>query len=379
MAATDPSQSSPSETSAQQQVHCERIGGFANCSKRVQGVLIYQIGRNAWARGDFGSIPSGQHGFKDAVAKKYMEFQYHLRKAKRVKCSMSLKELQTMPSKTIAKCMPKDILTKFKQRHPITDEDLKDFTRHPSSVHPLILAGRKDKKILAFRIRIPATFLTTLKETKHLLPAHAEASGRRGEYKTRNYCLWAKYADHPYMSANLLEDGEGAKEWLSAQAPLFKYLSEVLKLMDFESYERMTTHPWLDKLLVNQAKNLGQKVGAGGTSAMSEVPLHKVAGIWYGLAVNCDQEFAGMNCIIPWGDWQGADLLFWEIRQRVQISEGEVIFFRSRALTHNVSPLHAGGVRNALDLYSHQAILDLDKKRRHPEKAQGGKRKSRCT
>ncbi|KAF8433299.1 hypothetical protein BGX38DRAFT_1223199 [Terfezia claveryi] len=161
----------------------------------------------------------------------------------------------------------------------------------------------------------PITFLTILKETKHLLPAHAEASGRRGEYKMHNYFS-----------------------------------------MDFESYEWMTTHPWLDKLLVNQAKNLGQKVGAGGTSAMSEVPLHKVARIWYGLAVNCDQEFAevphrdgndvkhSMNCIIPWGDWQ-------------------VIFFWSRALTHNVSPLHAGGVCNALDLYSYQAILDLDKKR----------------
>lgn len=148
-----------------------------------------------------------------------------------------------MPSKTITKCIPKEIVTKFKQRHPITDEDLKDFTQHASSPQPLILAGRKDKKILAFRIRIPEAFLSTLKETKHLLPTHAEASGRRGKYKTRNYCLWAKYVDHPYMSANLLEDGEGAKEWLSEQAPLFKYLSEVLKLVDFESYERITTHP----------------------------------------------------------------------------------------------------------------------------------------
>ncbi|KAF8441125.1 hypothetical protein BGX38DRAFT_1204929 [Terfezia claveryi] len=336
MATTDPTQNSSSKTSAQQQVHCERMsefmsaegvwsGGFANCSKCIQGVLIYQIGRNAWARGDFGSIPSSLHRFKDAVAKKYMEFQYHLWKAKRVKCSMSLKELQTMPSKTIVKYMPKDILTKFKQRHPITNEDLKDFTCHPSSVHPLILAGRKDKKILAFRICIPTTFLTILKETNHLLPAYAEASGCRGEYKTRNYCLWAKCVDHPYISANLLEDGEGAKEWLSTQAPLFKYLSE------------------LDKLLVNQAKNLGQKVGAGWTSAMSEVPLHKVVGIWYGLTVNCDQKFAG----VPHQD--GNDVK------------------------------HSMNLCNALNLYSHQAILDLDKKRQHPKKAQGGKRKSCCT
>ncbi|KAF8457020.1 hypothetical protein BGX38DRAFT_1161612 [Terfezia claveryi] len=328
MATTDPSQSSPSETKF---MSAEGVwsGGFANCSKCVQGVLIYQIGQNTWAHEDFRSIPSSQYGFKDAVAKKYMKFQYHLRKAKRVKCSMSLKELQTMPSKTIVKCMPMDILTKFKQRHPITDEDLKDFTCDPSSVYPLILADCKYKKILVFRIRIPTTFLTTLKKTKHLLPTHAEVSGHCGKYKMCNY---------------------------------------LLKLMDFESYEWMTTHLWLDKLLVNQVKNLGQKVRAGGTSAMSEVPLHKVVRIWYGLAVNCDQEFAGvphqngnnvkhsMNCIIPW-----------------------VIFFQSRTLTHNVSPLHTSGVRNTLDLYCHQAILDLDKKRRHMEKAQGGKCKSRYT
>ena len=30
------------------------------------------------------------------------------------------------------------------------------------------------------------------------------------------------------MSADLLEDGQAAKDWLAAQAPLFKYLSEAL-------------------------------------------------------------------------------------------------------------------------------------------------------
>ena len=109
------------------------------------------------------------------------------------------------------------------------------------------------------------------------------------------------------------------------------------------------------------------------------MPLHNVAGIWYGLAVNCDQQFSGVphqdtadvkhsfNCVIPWGEWDGADLLFWKIQKRVQVSEGEVIFFRSRALTHNVSPLRNGSVRNALDVYSHQGVLDIDRKRRKPE------------
>ena len=114
------------EPAEQQRIHNERMsefmsadgvwtGGFANCSKRVQGVLIYQIGQNAWARGDFDEIAAGHSGFKDAVAKKYMEFQHTMKTAKRVKCCMGLKDLLTMPAKSIQKCIPKDTLTKFKQ------------------------------------------------------------------------------------------------------------------------------------------------------------------------------------------------------------------------------------------------------------------------
>ena len=131
--------------------------------------------------------------------------------------------------------------------------------------------------------------------------------------------------------------------------------------------------------MVKRAQTLGQEILPGHVPAANQVPLHTVAGVWYWLAVNCDQEYAGvphrdeadvknsMNCVIPWGTFTGGDLLFWEIRKRVQVSEGEVIFFRSKALTHNVSPLGTGSNRNVLDLYSHQAVLDVDRKRRRPK------------
>ena len=70
--------------------------------------------------------------------------------------------------------------------------------------------------------------------------------------------------------------------------------------------------------------------------------------------------------------WSGADLLFWETKKRVQVSEGEVLFFRSRALTHNVSPLAPVGNRNVLDLYSHQGVLDVDRKRSRPQPKSAG-------
>ena len=181
-----------------------------------------------------------------------MEWQFVMRTAKHVKASMDVKDLLPISKKSIARCISPKLRQKFEQRQPITDEDLSDFKRYPSTDCPLVITGRKDHQKIIFRLRIRDNFIITLRETKHLLPQHAAQSGRRGDYKTRNYCLWTKYAKHPYMSADLWEDGQAAKDCLAAQAPLCKYLSEALKHVDFQSYENMTNHPWLDSLLVNK-------------------------------------------------------------------------------------------------------------------------------
>ena len=371
----------------QQNIHRERMhdfmsmdgiwsGSICDSSKKVPGVINYQIRQNAWKKGDFPELSGTNFYLKDAIGKRYMEWDLVMRTAKHVKACMDVKDLLTMSKNSIARCISPKLRQKFEQRQPITDADLSDFQRYASTDCPLVITGRKDHQKMIFRLRISYNFIVTLGETKHLLPQYAPQSGWRGDYKTRNYCLWTKYAKHPYMSADLLEDGQAAKDWLAAQAPLFKYLSEALKHVDFHSYENMSNHPWLDSLLVNKAWSLGQKPRPGHVPSDQEVPLHKVAGIWCGLALNCDQEYSGMphrdttdvkhslNCVIPWGDYEGADLLFREIRKRVQVSPGEVIFFRSRALTHNVSPLPEGGVRNIVDLYSHQGILDVDREKR---------------
>ena len=118
----------------------------------------------------------------------------------------------------------------------------------------------------------------------------------------------------------------------------------------------MTNHPWLDSLLVDKVRSLSQKLSPEHVASDKEVPLHKLSGIWCCLAINCNQEYFGiphrdtadikhsLNCVIPYGDYEGADLVFWEIRKWVQVSPVEVIFLRSRALTHDVSLHHEGGV-----------------------------------
>ena len=238
-------------------------GSFSDCSKKVQCVINYQIRQNARKKGHFPELSGTNFYLKDAIGRRYMEWQLVMRTAKHVKASMDVKDLLTMSKKSIAGCFSPKLRQKIEQRQPITDADLSDFQRYPCTDYPLVITGRKNHQKMILRLRIPDNFIVTLRETKHLLPQHAPRSGRRGDYKTRNYCLWTKYAKHPYMSTDLLEDGQAAKDLLAAQAPLFKYLSEALKHVEFQIYENMTNHPWLYSLLVNKAQSLGQKPRPG--------------------------------------------------------------------------------------------------------------------
>ena len=65
--------------------------------------------------------------------------------------------------------------------------------------------------------------------------------------------------------------------------------------------------------------------------------------------------------MIPYGDWEGGDLLLWEItsRQRLQFRQGHALFFRSRVLKHNAWGI--SGLRNCVDLFTHENMLQFDK------------------
>ena len=138
-----------------------------------------------------------------------MEWKYSPFRPIQVKTTTIVKDLLTMTKAQQIKVVPADLCKKFQQGKKVMPEDVKAFTTCPSAPEPLVMKG-KNKQTLALRLCIPESFLTTLKETKHLLSQHPEKSGSRSQYKSHNYCLWAKYADHPYMSADLLEDKESA-------------------------------------------------------------------------------------------------------------------------------------------------------------------------
>ena len=68
---------------------------------------------------------------------------------------------------------------------------------------------------------------------------------------------------------------------------------------------------------------------------------------------------------MPYGEWEGGDLLLWEIQQRISIQQGQAIFFYGNIISHNAWNMK--GVRNRVDLFTPENVLrqDSEKRRRN--------------
>ena len=80
--------------------------------------------------------------------------------------------------------------------------------------------------ILAIRIDLPSTLIDTLRSTHSLLPRRGGGSTKRGQYSTRHYALWCDYSRNPFMSKELLDDGDQAQAWLARNSQLFQFLTK---------------------------------------------------------------------------------------------------------------------------------------------------------
>ena len=120
--------------------------------------------------------------------------------------------------------------------------------------------------------------------------------------------------------------------------------------------------------------------------------MTKVGGLWHGLAVNEGQTKSGkphndyadakeaFNCVIPYGNWQGGETILWDLKQRVELKEGQALFFRGRIIIHNTWRIE--GERNCLDLFIHESLKRVNNKnKKYPstnERNRKRKRRSSC-
>ena len=136
-------------------------------------------------------------------------------------------------------------------------------------------------------------------------------------------------------------------------------------------YLRMFKTPWLKSAINKGELNKGQKGLAG---PAEQVPLRKLGGLWHGLAISQQQTMdgkpyrdtrdmkEGFNCVIPYGEWEGGEVMLWEIGMRVEVRRGEALFFQGNVILHNAHDIT--GSRNCVDLFIHQNVVTLDEQNR---------------
>lgn len=338
----------------------------------MQGTIIYHASQGGYTKWDFPGEDCQGHKILDHVAKRFLNWKYGEKGRDKQYVSVTVNTLRkNTKAQAKASCPPK-IRRKITGGEPLSDDDLRGFRRYPSSAKDMEIRSAGEDKLLALRVRVPSELLGTLKTSHEIVPPKSAARGPRGEYEYRHYAMWADYAKRPYMSKEFINDGTAAEKWCAMNAPLFKFLSDQVRLQDPEAYRLMNDTPWLDNLIDRGAYHFGQK----GEKHRNDVPLQKVAGFWHGLVINQNQRQAGephrdmedashgYNCVIPYGDWVGGDLVLWELNRRVELREGEALIFRGSLITHSVWRIEPGGTRHGVDLFTHQNLLDVDQSKR---------------
>ena len=98
--------------------------------------------------------------------------------------------------------------------------------------------------------------------------------------------------------------------------------------------------------------------------------MEKIGGIWHSLTINHNQiksigahrDFRNatnsLNCVVPYEDWTGGDLLLWELRKQIELKEGEALFFQGSSILYNCWNI-SNGSRNSINLFTHDRILEM--------------------
>ncbi|KAI9776765.1 MAG: hypothetical protein M1816_005091 [Peltula sp. TS41687] len=208
--------------------------------------------------------------------------------------------------------------------------------------------------VLGYRYRVPKNLLGQLVESTSRVPHRQVQNTVRGSFINRHYAVWRDYAMVPFLSAEYRQDLPASLQWLEANRGLFTYLSNGLRMISPMNYARYAgTKPVLEKL-----------------------DLEPLCGVWYGAAINQETRGAsgthqdwgdfGLNCVIPWGEYQGGGLVLWQLGLVVELRPGDAFFFMGSLIAHNVKEME--DVRNSIDLFCHGNVLTWKDKEDKKEK-----------
>lgn len=238
--------------------------------------------------------------------------------------------------------------------------DVSTFARIASSdVH--WQARDRRGALLAYRYRVDgganSPLIRRLSESSDALilaAPRAHTGTARGTFPVHHFAVWMRYAGTPYASADI-ERIRGAHAWLEANSPLFDQIGRDLALIrpDFSS-------------LLSKTR-----------AELARINIHSVAGAHLAVALNMGQTSTtvsrahqdwsdattGFNCVCPFGDYKGGDLILWPLKIVLELRPGDCAVFAGARILHSIEPI-THGLRNSIDLFSHQGVLDWARARR---------------
>jgi len=174
----------------------------------------------------------------------------------------------------------------------------------------------------------------------------------RGVDDVRFYCVWNPMTPglEPLESCNFRRDGASAEEFVNAAKPLWDYADGVMKNVFAGCYRFCAQYPLPDC-------------------------LQRKAGPWMGMAINrgtiepvCCKEHRdvlsamyGVSCLCPLGNYEGGNVILWELQVEVELRPGDLLFFPDHLITHSNSS--AVGIRHSLVAFMRQAMMIWLRKR----------------
>jgi len=219
-----------------------------------------------------------------------------------------------------------------------------DFRIIPSDGHHVKIVDRRGK-LLAYRFGVPEPLRQNLSDTEQLIPDDKKQRHERGTTVNRHWGMWKKYMKEPRMTGEYVRDLPHSKQWAEANAELFRYLSDVLRILEPKMYKRF----------VSIREFLPRDV----------TPM---CGAWYACAINQNMTedgrphidssdyYCGLNVVTGWGEFTSAKIVLWQLDVKVELKSGDAMLFLGRLIGHNAVDIE-GGPRNIVDGFVHRDPL----------------------
>ena len=165
---------------------------------------------------------------------------------------------------------------------------------------------------------------------------------------SRVYTCWTSFQEDqkPHMSSQYIVDGEEAKNFIKECAPLWKKAGEILQVVFRKTYKKYTNYPLPDGLTHLAEAWMGMAVNEGCKEDPVVSDKHQ----------DRNDAFYGVSCVCAFGDYEGGDLICWELKVIVELKPGDMFFFPAHLITH--SNTEVKGERHSLVAFTQQKVLN---------------------